>query len=84
MRARRAFQPTIELMPLRLAPSDTGVQVNPIDPISAMPTRSPAFLDPMAPTSMPPIGPSSGIAPILDAGSSNPPIGIGGLATRLC
>jgi len=82
MRARRVFQPTIELMPLRLAPSDTGIQINPMDPVSSTPTTGPAMMNPMLPTSMPTSGPSSGSAPIQDAGSSVP--GFGRRPAQLC
>jgi hypothetical protein len=34
MRARRRFQPSLDLMPMRLAPSAVGVAVSPMDPAS--------------------------------------------------
>jgi len=81
MRARRAFQPTVELMPLRLAPGEAGIMHDPMDPGSATPTPGPAFSSPIAPTSMP-SGPISGSAPILDAGSSAPQFGA--LSSQSC
>jgi hypothetical protein len=74
MRARRAFQPTVELMPLRLAPGDLGTMLHPMDPVSSIPSNNPPFNNPMEPTSSP-SGPSSGDTSILDAGSSTPPTG---------
>jgi hypothetical protein len=61
MRARRQFQPSLDLMPMRLAPSGVGVIVSPMDP-SADPDSSPTvIISPMDPAA----GPDGG-APVSD------------------
>ncbi|QEH34135.1 hypothetical protein OJF2_26700 [Aquisphaera giovannonii] len=73
MRTRRRFQPSLDTLPLRLAPSDTNVLLIPTDP-AAVPTSSGTyFVSPMDPGSsaigVKATGPSTACGP----GSFNTP-----------
>jgi hypothetical protein len=63
MRTRRQFQPTIDLMPLRLAPSSVGIPLSPMDPTVVPSTPSPTLISPMDPTSTPTSDPSEPVPP---------------------
>ncbi len=59
MVARRRFQPTVDLMPVRLAPSTMGVMVSPMDPLSCAGTSAPTvIISPMDPLSGAQSGPA--------------------------
>ena len=53
MRTRRWFQPTLDSMPTRIAPSGLGLTVSPMDPTSAPTSTTPSLVNPMDPTSSP-------------------------------
>ncbi|MGC8638464.1 MAG: hypothetical protein ACP5XB_01140 [Isosphaeraceae bacterium] len=72
MRMRRQFQPTIELMPLRLAPSTIGTAPNPMNPLIVPSTPCPTLIDPMDPLSTPTFSPSDPASPV-GPGSYTPP-----------
>lgn len=72
MRARRQFQPSLDLMPMRLAPSGVGVIVSPMDP-SADPGTSPTvIISPMDPAANPSGGPSVTDPTTIGPGSYTP------------
>jgi len=73
MRARRDFQPSLDLMPMRLAPSGVGVMVSPMDPV-ASPSKSPTvIISPTDPVSGPDSGPSVTDPTTIGAGSYTTP-----------
>jgi hypothetical protein len=69
MRARRRFQPTLDVLPMRLAPSDLGVPVSPTDPVSGPSTTPAPIISPTDPTSGPDPGPSVGDPTSIGPGS---------------
>ncbi len=74
MRARRRFQPNVDLMPLRLAPSSAGV-VYPMDPVAgAGGNSSPPIISPMDPVSGPGSSPSVNNPPTAALGSFTPTV----------
>jgi len=73
MRARRRFQPSLDVLPMRLAPSDLGTMVSPTDPVSG-PDASPApIISPTDPLSGPQGGPSVGNPTSIGPGSYTAP-----------
>jgi hypothetical protein len=74
MRTRRAFRPTFDFMPTRIAPSNAGIFVNYMDPSTVPGTLGTPVSDPMDPSSTPgsDLDPSS--TDIYDSGPSSPPV----------
>ncbi len=74
MRARLQFQPSVNFMPVRLAPSSMGVMVSPMDPLSCAGTPSPTvFISPMDPLSGAQSGPSVSDPTAIGPGSYTAP-----------
>jgi len=74
MRARRRFQPNVDLMPLRLAPSGAGV-VYPMDPVAGPGGNPPPpIISPMDPVTGPTTGPSVNDPPTAPSGSFTPTV----------
>ena len=74
MRARRRFQPNVDLMPLRLAPSGGG-GVCPMDSLAgAGSSGSPVLISPTYPLSGPQPGPSVSDPTTIGPGSYTPPV----------
>ena len=57
MRARRHFQPSLDSLPMRLAPSNMGVMVSPLDPLAGSSSSPTAIVSPMDPVSGPVVAP---------------------------
>jgi hypothetical protein len=75
MRARRDFQPSLDLMPMRLAPSALGVLVSPMNPLSGAGSNSPTvIISPMNPLSGSQSGPSVADPTMIGPGSYTPPV----------
>jgi hypothetical protein len=73
MRARRHFQPSLDLLPMRLAPGSMGVMMSPMDPLSRAGTNSPTvILCPMDPLSGAQSGPSVSDPTMIGPGSYAP------------
>ncbi len=68
MRARRQFQPSVDVLPFRLAPSDLGVTISPMDPLSGA-SSSPTLISPMDPLSGSGSGPSLSDPTMIGPGS---------------
>jgi hypothetical protein len=74
MRARRQFQPSLDSLPMRLAPSGMGVKVSPMDPLAGAGRKSPTvILSPMDPLSGSRSGPSVADPTMIGPGSYTPP-----------
>ncbi len=74
MRARRHFQPSLDLLPLRLAPSGLGVMLSPMDPLAGAGSSSPTvIISPTDPLSGSPSGPSVADPTMIGPGSYTPP-----------
>lgn len=71
MRTRKSFQPSIEIMPLRLAPSSSGVLPNPMNPLTDPGTTSSPLINPMNPLTDPGVPSSS--CPSYGSGSYTSP-----------
>jgi hypothetical protein len=72
MRARRQFQPSLDLMPMRLAPSGVGVIVSPMDPLASPDTSPTEIISPMDPLASPDSGPSVSDPTMIGPGSYTP------------
>jgi|GEM_PF-2077986 hypothetical protein len=72
MRARRQFQPSLDLMPMRLAPSDVGTIISPMDPLARPDTSPTAIINPMDPLARPDSGPSMSNPRPIGPGSYTP------------
>ncbi len=74
MRAHRHFQPSLDSLPMRLAPSSVVAMVSPMDPLSGAGSDSPpAIISPMDPLSGCPSGPSVADPTMIGPGSYTPP-----------
>jgi len=73
MRARRHFQPSLDSLPMRLAPSNVGVMVSPMSPVAGSSSSPPAIISPMNPASGPDSGPSDSDPTAISPGSYTPP-----------
>ncbi len=74
MRARRRFQPNVDLMPMRLAPSGLAA-VYPMDPLAGAGSSStPVMISPTNPLSGPQTGPSVADPTTIGPGSYTPPV----------
>jgi hypothetical protein len=74
MRARRRFQPSLDLLPMRLAPSGVGVVISPDDPLAGAGSQSPTvIISPMDPLSGSQSGPSVADPTTIGPGSYTPP-----------
>ena len=74
MRARRRFQPSLDSLPMRLAPSNVGMMVSPMNPLAGS-SSLPVLTSPMNPLSGPDTGPSgSDPTTIGPGGSYTPPV----------
>jgi hypothetical protein len=74
MRARRHFQPSLDSLPMRLAPSNVGVMVSPMDPVAGSSSSPPVIISPMDPVSGPDTGPSVSDPRMIGPGSYTPPV----------
>ena len=74
MRVRRHFQPSLDVMPMRLAPSGVGVIVSPTDPVAGPSSSPTVIISPTDPISGPDGGASVSDPTTLGLGSfTNPP-----------
>jgi hypothetical protein len=74
MRARRHFKPTLDFLPMRLAPSDLGVMVSPMGSLAGPDTTPTVIISPMDPLSGPDSGPSVTDPTMIGPGSYTPTI----------
>jgi hypothetical protein len=74
MRARRHFQPSLESLPVRLAPSTVGVMPSPMDPVAGSSSSPPAIVSPMDPASGSDSAPSGSDSTTTGPGSFTPPV----------
>lgn len=74
MRARRHFQPSLDSMPMRLAPSGLGVIVSPMNPLAGASSSPTAIICPMDPLSGPDSGPSVSDPTMIGPGSYTPTV----------
>jgi len=73
MRARRRFQPSLDVLPMRLAPSGLGTMVSPTDPVAGSPTSPAPIVSPTDPVSGPGSGPSVSDPTSIGPGSYSTP-----------
>ena len=74
MRARRHFQPSLDSLPMRLAPSNVGVMVSPMNPLAGSSSSPTAIVSPMDPLSGPDSGPSVSDPTMAGPGSYTSPV----------
>jgi hypothetical protein len=72
MRARRHFQPSLDSLPMRLAPSGVGVIVSPMNPLAGS-SSVPVITSPMDPLSGADSGSSDSDPTSIGPGSYTPP-----------
>ncbi len=80
MRTRRQFQPMLDWMPSRIAPSSMAVAVDPMDSTTSPTDTTPTLVSPMDPTTDPGTGTSVTSPTIGGSGSFVQPIN----TTSLC